>query len=129
MKFKKLLILIERYLPLILMSVFIFIQSSKRAVVVSYNGDVNFLAHKLAHVFVYSLLFLSAVRAFKNLNHALVFTILYAISDEYHQIFVQTRTASLRDVLIDAISASILYVLLKKYYKKLPLVLKSFLDL
>lgn len=129
MKFKKLLIQIERYLPLILMCAFIFVQSSKRAVVVSYNGEVNFFAHKFAHVFVYTLLFLSAVRAFKNLNQALIFTILYAISDEYHQMFVQTRTASIKDVIIDAVAAGVFYLLVKKYFKKLPVVLKSFLDL
>jgi VanZ family protein len=129
MRFKKLLILIERYLPLVLMSVFIFIQSSRRAVVVSYNGEVNFLLHKLAHVVVYIFLYITAVRAFKNLKKALIFTILYAISDEYHQMFVQTRTASWRDVIIDSVSASIIYLILKRNSKKLPYLLKNFLDL
>lgn len=123
------LIKIERYLPLALMCIFIFIQSSKRAVVVSYDGNTNFLAHKFAHVVVYLLLFLSAIRAFKDFKKALIFTIFYAVSDEVHQMFVQTRTASVRDVLIDSGSALVTYFLVTKYFKKLPIILRKFFDL
>jgi VanZ family protein len=129
MKFNKLLIKIERYLPLVLMCIFIFIQSSRKAVVVSYDGNTNFLAHKLAHVIVYILLFLTSVRAFKDFKKALVFTIFYAITDEIHQMFVQTRTASVRDVLIDSVSALITYIFISKYFKKLPILLRKFFDL
>jgi VanZ family protein len=129
MKFNKMLIKIERYLPLVLMCIFIFIQSSRKAVVVSYDGNTNFLAHKLAHVIVYILLFLASVRALKDFKRALVFTILYGISDEVHQMFVQTRTASFRDVIIDSCSAFVTYFLVTKYLKKLPLIIRKFFDL
>jgi len=129
MKFNKMLIKIERYLPLVLMCIFIFIQSSRKAVVVSYDGNTNFLAHKLAHVIVYILLFLASVRALKDFKRALVFTILYGISDEVHQMFVQTRTASFRDVIIDSCSAFVTYLLVTKYFKKLPLIIRKFFDL
>lgn len=129
MKFNKLLITIERYLPLILMCIFIFIQSSRRAVVISYDGNTNFLAHKLAHVVVYILLFLTSIRAFKNFKYGLIFTIFYAITDEIHQMFVQTRTSSFTDVMIDSISAFVTYLVIEKYYKKLPIILRKFFDL
>jgi VanZ family protein len=129
MKFKKLLYLIERFLPLILVCAFIFIESSKKAVSVSSSGGTDFFIHKLAHVVLYASLFLTAVRAFKNKKIALIFTIIYAISDEFHQIFTPTRTPALRDVLIDSLSASYVYYLITKYSKKLPQVLKNFIEM
>jgi hypothetical protein len=129
MKFKKLLYIIERFLPLILICTFIFIESSKKSVAVSANGGTDFFIHKLAHVVLYSSLFLTAVRAFKNKKIALIFTIIYAISDEFHQIFTPTRTPALRDVLIDSLSASYVYYLITKYSKELPQVLKNFIEM
>jgi len=95
-KFEKTLINIERFLPLILMCCFIFIQSSRPAVAVSYVGWFNFFLHKLAHVIVFSLLFLFACRAFRDKKMALIFTILYAISDEYHQSYIVTEPQHLQ---------------------------------
>ena len=125
-KLEKLLITIERYLPLFLMCTFIFIQSSKPAVAVSYVGWFNFFLHKLAHVIVFSLLFLFACRGFRDKKIALIFTIIYAISDEYHQSFIATRTASFTDVLIDSFAAGGIFYLSEKYQKKIPHVIKSF---
>lgn len=129
MKFKKLLMNIERFLPMFLMMIFIFMESSKRAVMVSYNPGLDFSVHKIAHFVLFSLLYLTAVRAFKNLKLALLFTILYAISDELHQFFTPTRNPSIRDIIIDSVSAGLVFYYLKKYQKKLPHVLKNFLDL
>jgi hypothetical protein len=128
-KFEKILIKIERYLPLILMSAFIFIQSSRRASVVSYIGWFNYFLHKVAHVVVYALLFLFACRAFKDKKMAFIYTILFAISDEYHQSFVITRTAAFTDVLIDTFAAGGIFYLSEKYQKKIPQVIKSFFNL
>jgi len=128
-KFEKTLINIERFLPLFLMCVFIYIQSSKPAIAVSYVGWFNFFLHKFAHVVVFSLLFLFACRAFRDKKIALIFTILYAISDEYHQSFVATRTAAFSDVLIDSFAAGNIYYLSEKYNKKIPAVLKNFFNL
>lgn len=128
-KFEKILIIIERYLPLFLMAAFIFIQSSRPAVAVSYVGWFNFLIHKLAHVIVYSLLFLFACRAFQDKKMALVFTILYAVTDEYHQSFISTRTASFSDVVLDSVAASGIFYLSGKYEKKIPQVIKKFFHL
>jgi len=128
-KFEKTFVIIERFLPLILMCSFIFIQSSKPAAAVSYVGWFNFFLHKLAHVVVFSLLFLFACRAFRDKKMALIFTVLYAISDEYHQSFVVTRTAAFTDVLIDSIAASTVFYLTEKYTNKIPSVLRSFFSL
>jgi VanZ family protein len=128
-KIEKLLILIERFLPLVLMSAFIFIQSSKAAVAVSYFGWINFFIHKIAHIIVYSLLFLFATRAFKDRKIALIYTILFAISDEFHQSFIPTRNGSIADVLIDTAAASGVFYFTKKYQKKIPQVFRNFFNL
>ncbi len=128
-KFEKTLLNIERFLPLILTCCFIFIQSSRPAVAVSYVGWFNFFLHKLAHVIVFSLLFLFACRAFRDKKMALVFTILYAISDEYHQSFVATRTAAFTDVLIDSFAAGGIFYLSEKYHHKIPAVIRNFFNL
>jgi hypothetical protein len=128
-KFEKILINIERFLPLFLMSAFIYIQSSKPSLAVSYVGWLNYIFHKLAHVFVYSLLFLFACRAFKDKKIALIYTIIYAFSDEYHQSFIATRNASFTDVIIDSVSAGGIFYLSEKYQKKIPHVIRKFFNL
>jgi VanZ family protein len=125
-KFKN---LFSNYFPLIFVCSYIFYQSSKRAVVLSYNGDTNFFLHKLAHVIVYSLVFLTATRAFKNMKIAVFFGILFGISDEIHQNFVPTRTASVVDVLIDSISVLTTFFLVKRFKKYLPKFMILFLKL
>lgn len=72
---------------------------------------VNYLLRKLGHLseyFVFALLILRALRAHTNgplskrqITLGIGITALYAISDELHQVFVPSRSATLNDVLID----------------------------
>ena len=72
---------------------------------------VHFLLRKCGHFSGYFLLGLLATRAFITSTHArlrlnwflaaLVLVCLYALSDEYHQSFVPSRTGSIYDSLID----------------------------
>jgi VanZ family protein len=120
---------IEKHLPLFLICIFIFIQSDKTARVVSYDGNTNWFIHKLAHFVLFSLVFLFANRSFGDKRKALVFTILYGISDEIHQSFVPTRTASLTDVLIDSSAGVSMYFLISKYKKYLPISITKFFNI
>src|SRR5437868_14058964 len=70
----------------------------------------HFITRKAAHVTEYAILGLLAARAFitskQQLSNlwfwfALALVTLYALSDEYHQSFVPSRTASVYDSLID----------------------------
>jgi VanZ family protein len=83
---------------------------------------VQFFVRKLAHVSEYAVLAVLLYRAVvhttlkgrRALSAALVLVLCaaYAASDEFHQSFVPSRTASVRDVMIDicgAILALILY--------------------
>jgi VanZ family protein len=72
---------------------------------------VHGLIRKASHFVEYAILALLAARAFRTSsrdflrNHwfavALTFVALYALSDEFHQSFVSSRTASIYDCLID----------------------------
>lgn len=121
--------ILEDYFPVVLLSIYIFAQSSKPAVVVSYNGPFDYILHKVAHIIVYSFLYLFSVRAFKDKKNALVYCILFAISDEFHQIFTPTRNASVIDILIDATSILTTNYFIENYHSKIPNVLKKFFSL
>ncbi|HEX8097080.1 MAG TPA: VanZ family protein [Pyrinomonadaceae bacterium] len=72
---------------------------------------VHFLVRKAAHFTEYAVLAVFAARAFARSTHlwlrsrwlyaAALLVILYALSDEFHQSFVASRTASIYDSLID----------------------------
>ena len=73
---------------------------------------IHALIRKLGHFSEYLVLALLLMRALRNeignesirrpLLLSILFTILYAVSDEFHQSFVPSRSASVFDVMIDA---------------------------
>ncbi len=72
---------------------------------------IHFLVRKAGHFTEYAVLALLAARAFQASSHvtlrrfwflaALLLVTAYALSDEYHQRFVSSRTASIYDSMID----------------------------
>lgn len=87
----------------------------------------NFLVRKGAHFTEYLILYMLAyrvIRLYKNQNEALiwgiVFVIVYATTDEFHQSFVPGRAMMIRDILIDTTGAVFGYALLsaKKILKR-----------
>lgn len=82
----------------------------------------TFYIRKLAHIFVYFVLGCLLIRAFerrfkityKQIISAFLICLLFAISDEVHQLFVPGRSGEFRDVVIDTIGATfgiIIYLL------------------
>lgn len=77
---------------------------------------------KCAHITEYALLYLTVLFGLKRwqvqgslrLGRALMITVLYACTDEFHQLFVPGRAGMVTDVLIDSIGAALLTVLLWK---------------
>ncbi len=75
----------------------------------------NQVVRKGAHLFVYLILGIlvlngfrsSGVHKIKGVYWALLICVLYAISDEIHQVFVPGRGGQLRDVIIDSVGAVI----------------------
>ena len=78
---------------------------------------IHFFIRKGAHMSEYAILYLLSWRVFhgtgtpvwkwRRAAGALLFVALFAASDEYHQSFVPSREASVRDVLIDVTGASL----------------------
>ena len=56
---------------------------------------------------------------------AVILTVLYAISDEYHQSFIPGRTATVRDIIIDIAGVVFAFISLWKLLPKAPEKLKN----
>ena len=92
------------------------------------NDNLAFLVRKSAHVFVYFMLGLNTYMLFYKYNQeknkrfnkliivlmSIIFCLLYAISDEFHQSFVDGRGPSVKDVGIDSIGYIISNLILLK---------------
>src|SRR5207244_2961285 len=73
---------------------------------------IHFLIRKAGHLTEYAILALFAARAFRTSTRellrtrwfwvSLLFVVAYSLSDEFHQSFVPSRTASIYDSMIDS---------------------------
>lgn len=101
---KQLPIIFNKYLPLFLWCLLIFFLSSSDQPDVGQTYWTNFIAKKLAHIVEYVILGVLSYRALgKSKIKALIFVLLYGISDEIHQSLVPSREPRIRDVFIDLI--------------------------
>ena len=98
-----------RWAPALLMMALIFLASSTPASQLPYFGALDFLVKKGGHAIGYALLgmaYFFALPARLSVPYravtALLMAVLFSLSDEFHQSFVEGRTSTLRDVLIDA---------------------------
>ena len=107
-KKNKLISLISIWLPVFLWALVIFNFSSTSSLKASNFFVWDFISKKIAHLFIYSVLFTLIFRATKK-NWVLTFilTMSYAISDEFHQHFVIGRNASALDLGFDLSGANI----------------------
>lgn len=117
------------WLPVVVWMVIIFVLSGRESVQVADEPILNFLFFKTLHVIEYAVLFILYFRALKNKAAAFFLTLLYAATDEIHQMFVPTREGKFRDVIIDAIGATLAWIsithLLPRVPKKLRALAKS----
>ncbi|PIU03764.1 VanZ family protein [Candidatus Shapirobacteria bacterium CG08_land_8_20_14_0_20_39_18] len=113
------------WLPVIIWVSVIFFLSSNPVASASAIDWQDFLVKKTAHVIEYAILFILLYRATKNVLISLLFVVIYAATDEYHQTFVFGRTGKLRDVLIDAGGGVIGWLIIRKLLPKAPLKLKN----
>lgn len=130
------------YLPFILLLAWMAViftfsnQANSNAATEEYFGSLNYIVRKTAHVLEYTILCglaywsyrkvqtlrsaasealsqkQKAPVAFACLLPPFLFTVLYAISDEWHQSFVPGRSAEVSDVLIDSSGALLFCVFL-----------------
>ena len=128
---------IRYFIPAIIWMIFIFIMSHTNGndssnqsnfiaqIILRFiNVDLNiltFIIRKIAHMSEYAILFLliyyglhKAIKYQYKLLISLIISILYACSDEFHQIFISGRSGQFKDVIIDTtgmiIMLSIIYL-------------------
>ncbi len=110
MSFKKII----RFLPPILWMSLMFMVSSKSDLPSNEVYVVDFVTKKFSHIAEY---FILTVLWSFSLNRptpdkAVLYTLIFAFTDEIHQIFVPNRMGNLRDVGIDLIGISIAAVIM-----------------
>lgn len=123
------MLLIKKWLPAVIIMLFLFTSSSLPGASVSAVKSVDALAHKTTHIILYMILCLSFYRAVKNPFISVLLTILYGAFDEFHQLFTFTRSGNVIDIIVDSISAIFIGVILWKFYRILPKTLKNWLEL
>lgn len=105
------------WFPVIIWAGIIFLFSSIPNLKTGLKYD--FILRKIAHVVEYFVLTLLLYRAFKGsftigtrnlFIYSATLSLLYAVSDEFHQSFVPGRSAAVRDVLIDGIGIVGFYI-------------------
>lgn len=87
---------------------------------------INFIIRKSAHLTEYFILALLTVSLLKEYTKkqiiifiiTLLFCFSYAVTDEYHQLFIIGRTSSIRDIFIDT-TGSIIYLIIHFIYIKI----------
>lgn len=115
---------LNAYLPVLAWTLFIFILSNQPQLPGPELFTWDFIFKKSAHMFVYFVLFQLVCRAFfihagrkstRLVIFALLFTLIYAATDEFHQSFVPGRTATARDFLYDSLGIGISWLYLYRY--------------
>lgn len=96
------------WLPVFVWATVIFSLSSTSSLKVSDFFIWDFISKKIAHLFIYAVLFSLILRATKrNWILSFLLTMIYAASDELHQSFVFGRNASVLDLGFDLSGANI----------------------
>ena len=84
------------------------------------NSDMlTFIIRKLAHFTEYLILGILVYNFIKNYDKknyiSIIICMIYAISDEVHQIYVPGRSFQIRDIIIDTLGAIIGILIISKY--------------
>jgi len=111
-----------RWVPALFMMVIIFLISSLPAHRIPYFGEYDVLIKKFAHALGYAMLGLAYFYALPRrisstykVILAFLMAILFALSDEFHQSFVEGRTSSLNDVVIDGCGTALALIIGASY--------------
>ncbi len=114
---KKFIIL---WLPVIIWAGLIFYLSSVPDLKTSLETFWDTILRKIAHMVEYGIFFLLLARAMKKpLIWPVILSILYAISDEFHQSFVPGRNMALLDVYFDSVGVLLGYLVHLRINKNL----------
>lgn len=121
--FGKAVFFMLRWVPAFVMMGLIFTASSLPASEIPFFGAFDVIYKKSGHAIGYALLGTAYYFALpRRLSWgyravvALIMVILFALSDEFHQSFVDGRTSSMRDVAIDTAGAALALLAVRLFY-------------
>lgn len=88
--------------------------------VLKYMPIIRKLAHFSEYFILGVLAYLNVIEYSnkKEYLYAILFSVLYAISDEFHQLFVESRNGSIKDVLIDSLGVIIGVLICHMIFKR-----------
>lgn len=117
--------LIYYWIPPFIWMLFIFSLSAKSNIGTTQSYIYDFIIFKTLHIIEYAVLYFLFLRAFRTLSLSLrkqfifpaVCSLMFAVSDEIHQLFTATRQGKVQDVFIDLIGIIIMYGIVKKNLK------------
>lgn len=118
----------SRWLPAIIVMAVIFMLSSLTGKTIKDVGLGNEGYHVGGHFLLFFILCVSFYKGTKNVWLSVLFTFLYAILDETHQLFILERAASFKDIVTDSLSAFLAGIILWNFYHNLPKTLKNWLS-
>jgi VanZ family protein len=121
------------FLPIVVWMLVIFTFSSKPTGVASTVDWQDFAIKKFAHIVVYGVLSVFVYRGLRAYGVsrrtafvvAVLFSVVYGTTDEYHQSFIAGRTPKVRDVGFDTIGATLSLLILWFTSRKMPKKLMS----
>lgn len=113
------------WLPPILWASFIFFLSSLTPGRVAGIAWIDLVVKKSAHMFEYAVLWVLLYRASQKKYTSLLLTVIYAVTDEYHQSFVPGRHSAFMDIGFDALGGTIAMIGTWRLLPKAPRKLKT----
>jgi hypothetical protein len=84
--------------------------------------------HVDSHFLFYLLLAFTYFKAVKKVPWIVILSLLYALSDEFHQLYVPLRSASLKDIITDLVASLVAALILWKLPRILPSKLRVWLN-
>lgn len=98
-----------KYIPVVAWMALIFFLSSRPDLPHANTFFLEFIFKKSGHVFVYFVLLTLWTLTLKKkpIENAISYSLIFAFTDEIHQLFVPTRTGKLSDILIDSLGMSL----------------------
>lgn len=119
---------LKNWLPSIFMMFVIYAVSSMPGPVIREAGLGSEALHVKGHFILFFFLAIAFYKATKSIIYSTLFSVMYAVLDEYHQFFTFERSPSLYDIQIDSLGVIMAGILIWKFQFILPKKLKNWLN-
>lgn len=122
------MIKLAKWFPAIAVMMTIFVVSSVRGTTINEIGLGKESYHINGHFVLFVFLCISYYKATKSILLSVLFTVIYGVLDELHQLFTPGRSSSFFDIFVDSMGAVLSGLMLWKLQPYLPKKLKNWLN-